>query len=486
MTKRWIPKAYQLTALSFTISNKRGGLFLDPGLGKTSISLATLKILKNAERIRGTLLIAPLRPVYSVWPNEIEKWNNFTQITHTILHDEEKSSRLWGAPKDLYLINPEGLPWLFAELLDGLNQGKKCPFDTLVIDESTKFKNPAVNIAKTKRRTRFGLLKDMLPLFKRRHILTGTPSATSLLDLWSQIYILDDGVALGNNFNKFRRKYFYTEDWDDYNWIPKEGAPDKIHKAIAPLVLDMEAEDHLSMPKILYNYIDVTLPPKALSYYKKMEKEFFIELDEMVASAEAAAQSSMKCHQIANGKVYEDIPADLDEDEIREFKKTRKVIHIHDAKAQALEDLIDELNGKPLLIAYYYRHDLDAILKVCGKDAVHIGSGVSPRKSKKIEKLWNAGKIKILVGHPDSMAYGLNLQENGNDICWYSLPHSLINYIQFNKRIHRQGVIGSVRIHHLVAQSTLDLAIVSRLGERAKQQIDLRRAIKKYRAKMKK
>jgi len=477
---KWVAKNYQLTALSFLLSNQRSGLFLDCGLGKTSTSLSLIKIIRSAKLSKGILLIAPLRVVYSVWPNEIEKWDNFNHLTHTILHDKTKST-LWGEPKDIYLINPEGLPWLFDELSKKLTNGEKCPFDTLIIDESTKFSNPATKVKKTKRPTRFGYLVNMLPLFKRRHIMTGTPASRTLEQLWSQSFILDEGATLGINFYKFRRKYFYTEDWNSYKWILRDGADNKIHKAIAPLVLEMSAEDHLDIPEILYNYIEVKLPNTAMRLYKEMEKKFFLEWDGLKASAEATAQSSMKCHQISNGRVYEDIPPDLEPEEIRAFKRTRKVIKIHKAKTEALSELIDELNGKPLLIAYHYKHDLDAILEVCGTNTPYIGSGVSPKESKALERLWNAGKLPILIGHPDSMGHGLNLQGSGNDICWYSLPYSLENYIQFNKRIHRQGVRAAVRIHHLVSLGTLDKAILSRLGERAEQQIDLRKAINKYR-----
>ena len=473
MAIKWEPHNYQLTAISFLISNPRSGLFLDPGLGKTSTSLAAAKILINSGEIKGTLMIAPLRVTYSVWPSEIEKWINFNSLSCTIVHDDNKSS-LWNSDKDIYLINPEGLPWLHKELLNGLKGGKKCPFNTLWIDESTKFKSHESK--------RFELLCDMLPLFKRRHIMTGTPSPKSLLDLWSQLYILDEGKTLGHNFHKFRAKYFQSEDWDKYNWQIKDFSAEKIHELVAPMVLEMSATDYLDMPDLLYNDILVTLPPKAEKHYKEMEKEFFIELDGMEASAEAAAQVSMKCHQIANGNVYEDIPDNLDEDEIKIFRRTRKTIHIHNAKLEALADLINELNGKPILIAYHFKHDLEALRGLLGDDVPYIGSGVSPVKAKELEVKWNAGLIPILLGHPDAMAHGLNFQESGNDICWFSLTWNLENYIQFIARIWRQGVKGrEVRVHHIIAKNTTDEAMIMRLGERAENQEDLRQALKRYR-----
>ena len=476
MSKVWKPHCYQRTAISFLLSNPKSGLFLDPGLGKTSTSLSAIKILKAAGEIKAVLMIAPLRVTYSVWPSEITKWSNFQGITHTILHDKTKKS-LWGPKKDIYLINPEGLKWLHEELLSGLKQGKKCPFDTLWIDESTKFKSHESS--------RFGYVCDMLPLFKRRHIMTGTPSPKSLLDLWSQAYILDEGDSLGHNFHRFRATHFESNDWDKYSWNIKDFAADKIHDLIAPLVLEMSAEDHLDMPDLIFNDIYVELPTKAMKYYKQMEKEFFIELDGLEASAEAAAQVSMKCHQIANGQVYEDVPDDLDDTEIRAFKRTRKTIFVHKAKIEALADLIDELNGKPILIAYNFKHDLEALRKLLGKNIPYIGSGVTPVKSKQIENDWNAGKIPVLLGHPASMGHGLNLQDSGNDVCWFSETWNLEEYEQFYRRVYRQGVKGNtVRVHHLIAKDTVDEAMMMRLGERSKDQQDLRSALKAYRARV--
>lgn len=470
--KHWSPHNYQLTAISFLISNMRGALFLDPGLGKTSTSLAAAKILIGAGHIKGILMIAPLRVTYSVWPAEIKKWANFNNLSCTILHEDNKPT-LWDK-KDIYLINPEGLEWLHNELLDGLKQGKTSPFDTLWIDESTKFKSHDSN--------RFGYVVDMLPLFKRRYIMTGTPVPRSLLDIWSQMYILDEGAALGTNYYKFRNKYFETKDWNKYDWQLKDFSEQFIKEAVSHMVLEMSAEDHLDMPELLYNDISIQLPEKAMAYYKKMEQEFFIQLDGLEASADAQAQVSQKCHQIANGKVFEDIPQDLTEEEEREFRKTRKVIPVHRAKLDALLDLLGELNGKPLLVAYHYQHDLQALRSALGKDVPHIGSGVTPKRAKQIERDWNAGKIPVLLGHPDSMGHGLNLQDAGNDVCWYSLTWNLENYIQFIARVWRQGVKGSyVRVHHLIAEGTIDLAMLSRLGERAEQQKDLRKAIKEYR-----
>jgi len=475
MTK-WIPHNYQVEALSFLLSNPKSGLFLDPGLGKTSTSLSAIRILKMTGQIKGVLLIAPLRVIYDVWPPEIEKWSNFNSLTHTILHGKGKKT-LFGPKKDIYLINPEGLPWLLSQLYEAVTKEKYIPFNALWIDESTKFKSP-------KAKTRFKTIETMLSLFKRVHIMTGTPAARSYLDLWSQIFILDQGKALTPSYYKFRNKYFMTAAYNKFNWLPKKGSLESIKNLISPMILDMSEQDHLKMPPVIYNNITITLPEKAMKTYKDMEQDLFSILDDGEVSAKAAAQSTMKCHQISNGMLYADIPEDLSESDYKAFMKTRDIFLIHKAKIEALKDLIEELNGKPVLIAYHYKHDLSSIRAAIGKDTPYIGSGVSSAKSTQIKDDWNAGKIPVLLGQPQSMAHGLNLQAGGNDICWYSLTWNLEDYIQFNKRVARQGVKGEVRIHHLVASGTIDLAMLGRLGERAKNQQDLREAIKQYRRAM--
>lgn len=467
----WIPHNYQLTATSFQICNPYSGLFLDPGLGKTSITLAVIKILLGCGVLRGALVVAPLRVTYSVWPREIEKWANFNNLTYHVLHENDGQAALWTTKADIFIINPEGLPWLLEALLSMYKQRKQIPFDGLWIDESTKFKNH-------KAKTRFDTIVTMLPIFKHRHIMTGTPAPKSLLDLWSQIYILDEGKTLKTSFYHYRNKYFESHDWDAYSYHIKDGAADLIHKAIAPLVLEMAAKDYLDIPELVYNDIYIDLPEKAMKHYKRMEREFFIELDNKSATAKTTASKSMKCHQIANGKVYEDTP----ETEEEMFLYTREAIPVHKAKVEALVDLIDELNGKPLFIAYWYNHDLDALRNALGADLPYIGKGVNQKQAARLEDDWNAGVLPVLAGHPASVAHGLNLQESGNDICWFSLTWNLEEYIQFIARIWRQGVSGNqVRVHHLIARHTVDEAMLSRLGEKAEQQQDLRDAIRMYR-----
>jgi SNF2 family DNA or RNA helicase len=463
----WQPHNYQLEAVSFLLTNPKSALFLDPGLGKTSTSLCTIKIIGG-----GVLVVVPKRPMYLTWPKEIENWRNFTKLSYCILHGKGKVD-LWGKKKDIYLINPEGLKWLFKELLIGLKAGKKCPFSALWIDESTKFKNHKAQ--------RFEYLAQMLPLFTRRHIMSGTPASKGLQDLWAQFFLLDEGEALGNNFYKFRAKYFHSPDWNEYQYILNDGAEEEIKKRVAPVTLEMSAEDYLDMPQILYNQIYIDLPEKARKQYSQMEREFFIQIDDQEITAKAAVSAASKCHQIANGRIYEATPDRLNDVEARRWIRSRKALLVHREKQQAIADLVEELAGKPLLVAYYYQHDLEGLRETFGADLPHIGRGVSDADAAKIEAAWNRGEIQVLALHPDTGAHGLNLQKCANDICFYSLSYSTENYLQFVRRIYRQGVSGQVRIHHLIAKNTIDEAIFSRLGDNAQQQIDFRAAIKIYR-----
>lgn len=483
MNNWWSPSGYQRTAQSFLLTNlfhrpeKAGALFLDPGMGKTSIVLSTLKIAKYAGHLKkGVLIIVPIRPMYNTWPAEMEKWRNLNCFSYTFLHEGGKQT-LWGPQKDIYFINPEGLNWLYYELLNGLKAGKKCPFDIMGIDESSKFKNPLSK--------RFDLLSDMLPIFKRRFIMTGTPSPKGLLDIWSQIYLLDEGNSLDSNFYKYRSTYFHKHPFNEYKWLLNDFADEIIYNKVAPICLRMDADTYLDMPGIVYNQIQVQLPPKAFRYYKQMEREFFIQLEGLEASAEAAVHASKKCHQIANGRVYEDPPEELEGPALSRWRRLeRRVIPVHKAKQEAIRDLVDELNGKPLLIAYYYQHDLDALRDTFGREFPYIGRGVSNAEAQRLENLWNAGDLPYLGLHPDTGAHGLNLQGVARDLCFYSVFYNTENYLQFVRRIYRRGVTGKVRAHHLIAKGTVDHAIMSTIGDNAQSQKNFLDAIRDYRNKV--
>lgn len=476
-SKPWQPRKYQMTALKFMTSRNAAGLFLEPGLGKTSTTLACIKWLKSKGMIEKVLLIAPLRVCYSVWPNEIEKWDDFKGLTYTILHGKDKDKNL-EKEVDIYLINPEGLDWLLKptkvserRVSVDMKRWKKFGFDMLVIDELSKFKH--YNTA------RFKAMRNVLGTFRYRYGLTGSPAANGLMDLFGQCYMLDMGNSLGQYITQFRSKYF-EKGWDGFTYTIRDGAEEEIYKKLAPLVLSMKADDHLDMPQVVENNIEVDLPDDVMELYKKFEDTFFAAVDNKVITAVNAATASGKCRQIACGGIYISDSEGL----IKKFSKERKWVDLHTAKIDALEDLIDELQGSPLLVAYDFEHDLERIKKRLGKDVPYIGGGVSVKRSTELAELWNAGKLPVLFGHPQSMGHGLNLQEAGCHVCWHSLTWNFELYDQFVRRVLRQGNTSKrVFVHHILAKGTIDYAVLEAVRSKCKGQNALFQALKNYRGK---
>ena len=327
----------------------------------------------------------------------------------------------------------------------------------LVIDESSKFK--AANTQ------RFKLLKPMLRGFKRRYILTGTPAPNGMMDLFSQIYILDEGAALGRFITHYRNTYFYPSGFGGYEWKLQEGAEKRIQERVKPLTLRLEAKDYLELPERVENNIWVDMPDAAWDVYKQMEKEMFAALGRGDIVAANAAVASAKCRQIANGGVYDELQV---------------AHHIHSAKAEAVKDLVEELQGTPAFIAYDFHHDLERLLKALGKDTPNI-STASPKMLERIEAQWNAGEIPVLLGHPASVGHGLNLQGSGNHVIWHSLTWNFEHYDQFNKRVLRQGNKNShVYVHHIMIENTVDEAILMALRYKDNTQKSLLAGLKEY------
>jgi SNF2 family DNA or RNA helicase len=453
---------YQKKAVKFLLDNPYSGLFLDPGLGKTAVSLLYIKLIKKYFGIKKTLIIAPKRVCYITWPDEINNWPDFKGLTYTVLHGPEKNKRL-EEDVDIYLINPEGLKWLTGKL----KNNREHDFDVLIIDESTKFKNW------TAKRTR--MLLKMLKFFKRRHILTGTPSPRSLIDLFSQAFILDMGNAFGNAITRFRDAYFNYDKYK-YKYEIKDGCDTIIHNKMAPLVLQMSAEDYLDLPDLIQNKIFVELDCAARSIYEEVEEELFTQIEDDSIHLINGSAAYNACKQIASGALYhqkEFFPTGIKVD------KERKYYIVHDEKIDALQELLDELNGKPLLIAYAFNHDLERLLKRW-PGTRFIGKGVSDEEAVKIVEDWNKGKIDKLFCQPASMSHGLNMQKQGGDICWFSMTDNLEEYDQFVKRIHRQGVPASVTNHHIIVKGTTDIVMYNRNIQKGKVQDSLRLAIKNY------
>lgn len=458
---RFIPHDYQREGIDFLEANPHCGLFADPGLGKTAMVLHLLDRLywRSGGSLR-VLVIAPLRVVYTVWPEEIDKWDLI--LSYSILHGPGKEHRAGQSTVDL--LNAENVFWLLDRPLN---------YDILVIDESSKFKGYSSK--------RFKALKQKLKGFDRRIILTGTPSPNNLEDLYSQVYIMDRGEALGPNISAYRRKYFYPTAYRNFvEYQPKPGAAQAIQSKIASLVQRIDAATNLDLPPLLEHTIQVELPPAARRIYDDFEKRLFAELEENDGgfAVSSAASAYNICRQIANGQLYEP-PKAL---ELARPSKNRKIISLHKAKTEALDELVGELQGKPLLVAYHYKHDLAQLRERFGQDTPVMGGDASAKESAQIIDQWNNGELPLLFGHPQSMSHGINLQAGGNDVCWFALTDNLENYLQFVRRVFRQGVKGQVRVHHIIARKTVDEAIMKRLKSKDKTQRALLDALAEYRS----
>lgn len=438
----WKPHGYQKRAVRFLVEHAAAGLILDPGMGKTSITLAALVICQKTDPDEKMLVIAPRRPARLVWPAEVEKWADFTHLRVEVLHGDKKEEAL-ERDADIYTINPEGLPWLLADKGRRLKALIKRGVKILTVDESTKFKRTTTK--------RFKLLKPFLPLFRRRWILTGTPAPKGYLDLFGQVYVMDLGKALGQYITHYRNEFFYPTGFGGYTWKLQDGADKKINARLKPSIMSMSADDYLELPEQVVNPIWVELSPEARKIYDAMEEDLVALLESAkVVTAATAATASMKCCQVANGAIYLDVEPGC------KPRPGERWAEIHDAKIEALLDLIEDLQGKPLLIAYEFNHDLERLVAALGPDAPVMG--ISDKRDAVIEKAWNAGELDYVLGHPASIGHGLNLQYGGcEDVCWFSTTWDFELYDQFNKRVRRQGnKARRVRIHHILARDTVD------------------------------
>jgi SNF2 family DNA or RNA helicase len=423
---------------------------MSPGLGKTAIVLSAYKILRKKRMVDKVLVIAPLRVCHLVWPFEVSKWSNFKGISVGVLHGSKKEKVL-KEDHDIYCINPAGLKWLEKMIKQGflkdnlkwkwlekmIKQGflKDNLKWWLVVDESSNFKNG--------RSQRFKILKKMLKLFWRRTILTGTPAPNGLINLWSQVYILDLGTRLGAYITAFRNEYFYPSGYLGYDYRLQDEADQRIYNQIDDIIMH-KGSDELDLPPRIDNYISVELPPDASETYNDMKRHFIAEFKDDEVIAVNAAVKTGKLKQIANGGLY---------------NENKESIIIHNEKTTAVQELIEGLEGKPLMLFYEYNHDLERIRKAFG-DIPALGEN-NTKKTIKLVNDWNRGRIPIIALHPASAGHGLNLQDSDcSDICWYSIPFDLELYIQAIARVHRQGVRNTVMIHHIVAVNTIDSRIL--------------------------
>ena len=432
------PHEYQQHCIERVLSIKKLGLFLDMGLGKTVTTLTAVKELKyNRFQVRKVLVIAPKKVAEGTWTKEKDKWEHTKMLrVSQVLGNKAKRIRALNTPADIYITNRENVVWLVEYYKNDW------PFDMVVVDESSSFKSHKAK--------RFKALASVGSHIDRMVELTGTPSPNGLDDLWAQVYLLDGGERLGKRYTQFRERYFQPDkrgaDGMVYSYEAKPGTEQAVLDKISDICVSMKAEDYLQLPDIIYHEIPVELDPKALKAYRELERKMVLELpeDEEDISVTSAAALSNKLLQLANGAVY-------DED--------RRIHEIHPCKIEAFLELIESLEGKPVLVFYNYQHDRERILRVLG------GKGLRVRelKTTQDEDDWNARQIDVLLTHPASSAYGLNLQQGGNHVVWFGLTWNYELYTQANKRLHRQGQTEKVIIHHLVCSGTRDEDVMQAL-----------------------
>lgn len=444
---RYEPSPYQEYATKFILSTPRCALFLDMGLGKTVITLTALSSLLATGECERVLVIAPLNVARTVWKEEVQKWDHTQGIRCVkVLGSAQERRAALRREADVYVINRENTKWLIEQYAGG-----KWPFDTIVIDELSSFKGSNTE--------RFRALRSATKLRKTKHVigLTGTPASNGYLDLWAQMFLIDNGERLGTSITRYREKYFVPlaqNGYVVYKYGLLRGAKQEIDERIRDIVVSMSAQDWLSMPERIMRTVPVELPQKALRAYQSMEKELLLNIDEQTITAANAAVVMGKLLQITGGAVYDGDHED----------------HImHNAKIDALREIVDVAQGN-ILVFYAYRHELERLLR-------EIPGAVKLEGAKQIEA-WNRGEVRVLLAHPDSAGHGLNLQAGGHVVVWYSLTWSLEKYQQANARLWRRGQQETVIIHHLVAKGTVDETVMSALEGKDMTQQGLLQAVR--------
>lgn len=441
---KYKPHNYQQFATDFILNQSICCLMLDMGLGKTVITLTALwQLALDSFDVSRVLVIAPKRVAEDTWPKELAKWEHLTGLTSSLVLGSAAERKAALQRKTfLYIINRENVAWLV--------KNHYWDFDMVVIDELSSFKSNKAE--------RFKAMKKVRPMVTRIVGLTGTPAPNTLLDLWSQMYLMDMGQRLGRFIGGFRDRFFLPDKRNReiiYSYKPREGAEDAIYALISDICISMKAADYLDMPERIDNRIEVSMSPKERKLYDDFQKDMVLSIGDEELDAVNAAALSNKLLQMANGAVY---------------GEDKKIIPIHDRKLDALEDLVEAANGKPLLVAYWYKHDFQRI-KARFKNARCIDT------AKDIDD-WNAGKIPLALIHPASAGHGLNLQDGGCTIVWFGLTWSLELYQQLNARLWRQGQKHTVVIHHIVTKGTHDEDVMRALENKDTRQSALIEAVR--------
>ncbi|XWN29915.1 MAG: DEAD/DEAH box helicase [Devosia sp.] len=439
---------YQEKAVGFVVDRPSCALWLSMGIGKTVITLTALADLLDSFDTHRVLIVAPLRVARATWPQELRAWTHVQHMRATVLAGRTPKARARLALRDtndIHVINRELVPWL----VDLFRETKTpWPYDTVVLDEASGFKSH--------RAARFKALRKVRPRIARMIQLTGTPTSGGLLDLWAQAFLLDGGERLGRAYTSFRDRYF-VGDYMGYNFEPRANAEEQIHGALRDVVLSLSADDYLDVPPMLFNDVRVELPANARKAYGTLERDFLVTIEDETVAAVTAGVLAGKLLQCANGAFYTDPDGTW--------------VGVHDAKLAALDEIVEGTCGAPLLVAYQFKSDV-ARIKTRYPSAELLGK--DPRQ---IER-WNRGEIAMLLAHPASAGHGLNLQHGGRHAVWFGLNWSLELYQQFNARLHRQGQAEPVIIHRIVADDTIDDAVIGALSAKGSTQRTLLEALK--------
>ena len=443
---KYNPHDYQQYATEFISTHPISALLLDMGLGKTSITLTAINnLLFDSFEVHKVLVVAPLRVARDTWLAEIEKWEHLKNLRYSVVVGtaQERISALH-VPADIYIINRENIQWLVEE------SGLPFDFDMAVIDELSSFKN---HLSK-----RFRAFMKVRPKLKRIVGLTGTPAGNGLMDLFAEFKLLDMGERLGRLIGQYRNAYFHTDKRNGmviYSYKPLPNAERQIYDKISDITISMKAADHLKMAELISAEYTIQLSEKEKEKYDHLKKDLILSTEDNEVTAANAASLSNKLSQMANGAVYSD---------------DESVIQVHDRKLDALEDIIESMNGKPLLVAYWFKHDLERIKKRFDVREIKSSEDISD---------WNSGKIPVALIHPASAGHGLNLQSGGSTLVWFGLTWSLELYQQTNARLWRQGqTADTVVIQHIIAKGTIDEQIIKALKTKDTTQAALITAVK--------
>lgn len=442
---KYSPHEYQTFAADFILEHPVSAILLDMGLGKSVIALtAIFDLTLDSFLIRKVLVIAPLRVARDTWPAEIEKWDHLRGLTYTVAvgNEHERKAALMQRAQ-VYIINRENVEWLVSK------SGLPFNYDMVVVDELSSFKSHQAK--------RFKYLLKVRPGVKRIVGLTGTPSSNGLMDLWAEFRLLDLGQRLGRFIGQYRGAFFEPDKRNAqviFSYKPKPGAEAAIYRQISDITISMKGSDYLKLPDLVFNEVPVRMSEDEMRQYRTMKEEMVLSLKGKEIDAVNAAALSGKLLQMANGAVYDD---------------DRGVAHLHDRKLDALEDLIEAANGKPVLIAYWYKHDLERIQKRLPSERLDSSESITR---------WNNGEIPVAVIHPASAGHGLNLQAGGSTLIWFGLTWSLELYLQTNARLWRQGQKDTVVIHHIIAKGTIDEQVMKALRMKDKTQSALIDAVK--------